>query len=200
MNGQDWPAWISAIVSVIAFVAVLLEYVRQRRSTRLQLAQQMIERLDDDPMLQFAATSLDWGAGLAVIPTDWRDVVGRPSVEVDVDLIAESVSPVLTKSVAEDPLKLLYRHAFVHLFNHLERIGALLRNGAVVADDLAPMAEMAGQLKWWDYASDANKQCFGAAMDRWYPGGLPQRVIAAVAGNVPLKTASTTLPSHRSPP
>ena len=60
--------WITALISVLAFVGVVVEYRRQKKRERLQVAQEMIEKFSTDDMLMFATTTLDWGARLFLCP------------------------------------------------------------------------------------------------------------------------------------
>jgi hypothetical protein len=198
----DYAGWASVLISVIAFGAVVVEYRRQKRQARLQLAQQMIERLDDDPMLRFAITALDWGAGLVIIPDSWRGPVQKPVVPFSLDAVRDGVSPRLTTSTANDPLRLLYRHAFVHLFNHLERIGTLVETDAIDVRDLRPIAWIAHQLLNWSYAPhDEREHFFLGAMSEWYPNGMPEALVKKLAGQLPAhaqRAAGTVLPPKAS--
>jgi hypothetical protein len=187
-NDLDYAGWASVAISAVAFIAVVVEYRRQTRQSRLQLAQEMIGKLYEDELLSFATTALDWGGGLVVIPDSWRDVVGKPSVPYDFLAIKDAMEPQLPPSAAGDPIKLLYRHAFVHLFNHLERIGTLAEGGAIDIRDLGPMAFVAHQLLSWSYTPHGEKtDAFMRAMREWYKDATPETLIKRIAGDFPRK-------------
>jgi hypothetical protein len=182
----DYAAWASVLISVIAFGAVLWEYRRQKQQARLQLAQQMMQRLDDDPMLRFATTALDWGAGLVIVPDSWRGPIDKPVVLFNLDAIWDGLRPKLTPSTESDPLRLLYRHAFVHLFNHLERVGTLVEIGAIDVRDLGPIAWIAHQLLSWSYArGKPPEHFFLPAMRGWYDNGAPEKLVRRLAARFP---------------
>ncbi|HMB95962.1 MAG TPA: hypothetical protein VKK61_07990 [Tepidisphaeraceae bacterium] len=186
MPNIEYAGWASVLVSVIAFGAVVVEYRRQTRRHRLEIAQNLIEQLDEDDMLRFAVTTLDWGAGLVIIPESWRSVIDKPSVEFQLDVILDALRPELTSVTARDPLHLLYRHSFVRLFNHLERISVLLESGAVDVNDLQPIAFVAHQLLQWSYASvEKGDEIFREAMKRWYPDDAPNRVVTLISKRFP---------------
>ena len=183
--------WISAIVAILALLGVGFEYANRKRLDRLQLAQEMIDRLTTDEMLLFATTVLDWGTGILIVPEAWRDVVKSPSVAWNLDDIQDALKPGLTIETRDNPVRLLYRHAFVQLFNHLERMGDLLRRGALDVQDLGPLADLANQLKLWDYASDLEREerekLFLSPMKIWYPSGAPKMLIDAIVSAFPKK-------------
>ena len=74
----------------------------------------------------------------------------------------------LTPETAHDPVLLLYRHSFVSLFNHLERIEDLRQTKAVKTADLGAMAWLAGELKDWRYDPNPAQPAFRSALDGWY--------------------------------
>jgi hypothetical protein len=161
----------TAIIAVIALVATWVEYGGQKGKARLELAQGLIDRLETDEMIAFAVRSLDWGAGTIPVPAAWRDIVRQPYITAEPVELAAAVEKQLTPATAQDPVRMLYRHSFVRLFDHLERIEDLRQKQAVETADLATMAWLAKQLRHWSYDPTPQKQAFQSAIDGWYEEG-----------------------------
>ena len=147
-----------------------LEHVYQKAQAQLERAQRLIEFLDSDEMVSFAVTVLDWGNGIIAVPTAWRDLVGKPGIIPNPSEVIAATRYALDAETAKSPMRLLYRHAFVRLFNHLERIDDLRTSDAICLADLQPMMWLACQLHYWAY-HPAIEWPFREAMDGWYPNG-----------------------------
>jgi hypothetical protein len=170
---EKMPEWISACVAVVAFVIAVREYFRHRRESRLQLAQALIASLDTDELLFFSATTLDWGAGLIPVPPSWQAFVGLAQITFDLELIQDALDPDLSAKTATDPIRLLYRHAFVHLFNYLEKIGYLVKDRSIDIKDLPNLVWLSQQLLRWKYApKEIREKIFKKAIEVWYPDGI----------------------------
>jgi hypothetical protein len=175
-------ASVSAIVASLALVAVYREYRNQKNRNRLELAQSMIERAETDEMILFAMTSLDWAEGVVPVPQTWRAIIGKEAIKPDIEAVYDAVRPQLTKKIAADEIKLLYRHAFVRLFNHLERIQALVDKQAIAVEDLRPLAWVAHELLSWRYDTEnRGERFFMEAIDDWFPSKLPRKLVTALA-------------------
>jgi hypothetical protein len=161
----------TAIIAAIALVATWIEYRRQKRSARLELAQGLIDRLETDEMIVFAVKSLDWAGGQIPVPATWRAIVQCESIPPDPHELAAAVEMQLTEKTAQNPVRLLYRHSFVSLFNHLERIEDLRQKNAVKTADLGTMSWLAGELKDWRYDPNPGEPAFRPALDGWYEKG-----------------------------
>jgi hypothetical protein len=203
LNRSGPAEWISAIIAVFALVAVGVEYFRQKerdaiedtqqkRRDQLQLAQAMIEQLSTNEMLLFATTTLDWGDAIILVPGPWREVVKSPCVHWNLADIRDALQPQLSPETRTNPVRLLYRHAFVQLFNHLERMDDLLRSDAISLSNLKPLSELARQLESWDYARgltlEEKEQLFSKPIKAWYPDNAPKHFIDAVAKAFPAKS------------
>jgi hypothetical protein len=183
---HELAEWITAVVSVLALFGVVVEYNRQKRRERVQLAQKMIERLATDEMLLFATTALDWGTAFVVVPERWRDVVKAPAIPWNLEDIQDAMKPDITPETINSPVRLLYRHAFVHLFNHLERIGNLVETGAIDVCDLRPLTWLVKELKSWRYAELEDRETvFIPSIRRWYPNGIPSALLDTIATAFP---------------
>jgi hypothetical protein len=176
------PDWIQACVAFVAVCVAIWEYYKHRRESRLQLAQALIGRLETDELLFFSSTTLDWGAGLIPVPPSWQAFVGSPKVTFDLDLIRDALNPGLSAKTATDPTRLLYRHSFVHLFNFLERIAYLVKNGAIDLEDLQNLVWLSKQLRSWQYApKEIREKIFGDAIAAWYPDEMLNALIKRLA-------------------
>ena len=174
-----WPKaeTIAAVAAVVGLVGAAFEYWRQKRQSRLELAQRLIEQFRSDEMIAFAVTSLDWGDGIIPVPVAWRDAVNKAWITPDPKELVAAVEYGLSKDTAKDPLRLLYRHSFVSLFDHLERIEDLRLAGAVTVSDLQPMVWIAEQLDNWLYNPYPGKPPFRDALNGWYAKGKLLRLI-----------------------
>jgi hypothetical protein len=180
--------WVSAIgeivtacIGIVAGCIAWREYNEKRRRERLALAQRLIDRLSTDEMLRFAVTRLDWGTAILPVPSTWRGIIGEASIKLNVDELYDSLRPGLTDQTRNDPKRLLYRHAFVELFDFLERLDNLLDSEAIEVRDLEPIAWILEQLSDWPYAKPHKPEDFFLpALREWYPGGGPLRLFEAV--------------------
>lgn len=178
--------WISAIVGVFALFAVWIEYMRQKRMTRQQLAQDLSARFDTDEMIAFAVTTMDWGTGILVVPEPWREVVAAPALSWNIADIRDAVHGTLTETTRVNPVRLLYRHAFVHLFNHIERISQLEQVGALRIEDLRFVAWLAYEITDWRYApAGEEREFFKGALDLWYPNSELHSFLERICSKFP---------------
>jgi hypothetical protein len=171
---------VGAIAAVFGLAAAAFEYHRQRQRARLELGQQLIERMDTDEMIAFAVKSLDWAAGEIPVPEPWRDIVKSPSIPPKPIEIVAALETKLSDQTAKDPVRLLYRHSFVSLFNHLERIEDLRSAGAVKTSDLGTMSWLTQQLDAWQYNPFPDRPAFRPALEAWYEDQKPARLIDAI--------------------
>jgi hypothetical protein len=172
--------WVSAGIAMIAFLVVPLGYLRQRRQHQLETALNLIEQIQSDPMASFAITTLDWGTGLMPAPERWKSVVSEP-IAWEGHVIHDALRPKITPTTEVNTTRLLYRHAFVALFNHLERIGELVDKKVLKVEDLRSIAWLCHQLDDWDYAPAApSKRYFDETLAMWYPNGIPRNLIDRV--------------------
>src|SRR5260370_14232649 len=123
-------------------------------------------------MIAFAVKCIDWGTGIIPVPTIWREIVGNPSIVPNPDELAQSVETNISPKTATDPVRLLYRHSFVSLFNHLERIEDLRSIGAVTVADLKPIVWLSKQLNDWGYHSGSISPFRGALEEGYKRGKL----------------------------
>ncbi len=124
---------VTAAAAVVGLVGVTVEYLRQKRQSR----------------------------------------IANP------DELAQSVETNISPKTATDPVRLLYRHSFVSLFNHLERIEDLRSIGAVTVADLKPIVWLAKQLNDWEYHSGSISP-FRGALEEWYERGKLIKLIDAL--------------------
>lgn len=174
------PEKVTAIVAFAGLIGIPAEYRRQRTQSRLELAQKLIECFQSDDMIAFAVTSLDWGDGIIPVPMAWRDVIGAASIIPDPKELLAAVEYGLTDKTKKDPVRLLYRHSFVSLFNHLERMEDLRSAGAVTASDLLPIVWIAAYIDEWPYNPYPDKPPFRDALNGWYEEGKLLRLISAL--------------------
>jgi hypothetical protein len=170
---------MSAGVSVLAFVAVVWEYRNQARRTRLELAQTLSRELETDEILLFAVTCLDWTAGTIPIPERWRAVIGKPDYRPDLLLMERALNCQLLPDIINNPSGLLLRHAFVSLFNQIERVQGLYERQAVKMEDLSSFGWIAAQLTNWQYIACGKRRTFFLnAVTAWYGAKLARFIIA----------------------
>lgn len=197
--------WISAAVAVVALAAVVFEYFRQRRRSRVETALALVARMNDDAMAQFAITVLDWGTGILVVPQDWRDVIRSAAksdkdvnrapagqrVAADGSFVQWSIDDIKASTrgplgdAANDYVRLLYRHAFVALFNHLEHMGALLNDGVIKGKDLRSISWLVREIRNWSILKHYPQHkveggFFDDALKSWYTNNLPNCAIDAI--------------------
>jgi hypothetical protein len=166
------------LVTLVGLWFAFNEYQDQRRRAKLELAQELVRRFDEDDMIDFAVTTLDWAEGLLPVPVPWRDVVKEVAIKPDIALLEEALQPDLTDNIAKNPIGLLFRHSFVRLFNHLENIQDLRSRKSIEDADLAPIAYILAQLAKWKYAPQERTQhFFRKSLDDWYPGGKLLRLL-----------------------
>jgi len=61
-----------AIVTGFAVGVTVWQYFSQKRQRKYERAQELLRKFDDDPVVRFAVTCVDWGEGLIPVPNDWR--------------------------------------------------------------------------------------------------------------------------------
>lgn len=178
---RDKLSELSAIATVVqAFFAILggvfvyFEYCSSKESQRLQLAHKMVDQIAEDPRLMFCTIVLDWGVGAIPVPPEWQAYVGAPHIIFDKAKVEEALSPKLTEPTSMDPTRLMYRHAFVRLFDHLERIQQMIDAKVIFIRHLSNLVWMAHKLTNPDYIS---RNTFIDAMKVWYPSGAPKRLV-----------------------
>ena len=165
---------VSATVTVLAFIAVVWEYRHQIRQRRLELAQEISHKLEEDETLLFAVTCLDWAAGTIPIPDRWRAVIDRSEISPNIGLLRVALEPGIANtlqlpSALDSKICLLLRHSFVSLFNQLERLEQLHRCRAVDLEDLSAFGWIAAQLTDWEYIdADERPVFFMNAIISWY--------------------------------
>ena len=156
-----------------------LEHSRERSQAQLEVAQKLIEQFDSDEMISFAVTVLDWAAGIIVVPAAWRELVGKAGITPHPSEVIDATSYALSDDTRKDPTRLLYRHAFVRLFNHLERIEDLRVSDAIAIADLRPVMWLVRELHSWTYYP-GTEWPFQAAMDGWYAKGKLMGLLQAL--------------------
>jgi hypothetical protein len=194
-NSANIAEWLTLGVNALGFGIIVAQYRKELRHHRLELAQQMVERIDTDDLLRFAATTLDWAAGMVLVPEACRAAVAdKAAIPVDLDNLRDALSIELTATNANDTVRLMYRHAFVQLFNHLKRMGILLESGALSVDDLQPLSFMAASLLDWHYGNPPERRTiFVAPMTAWYPQHTPLELVTAIARRHPWPRAGSPI-------
>ncbi|WP_140780466.1 hypothetical protein [Mesorhizobium sp. B1-1-9] len=161
---------VSACIALAAFIGVIYEYLNARRQRRLELAQQLSYQLEQDEILRFATTSLDWGVGLVPVPEEWRKIVNEEAIVPDRESMQIALTPEFSPSLQQNKVALMYRHAFVALYNHLERAKDLCDKRAVLSKDLSTLGWVSAQLVDWEYAPKGLAPGFFMdALRGWYP-------------------------------
>lgn len=169
--------------AIVAIGITVWQYFALKRQRRFELARRLLGELESNDLLRFAVTCIDWGAGLIPVPKAWRPILGQPIIEHDVQLLWEALRTDLSVRVESDTKGMLYRHAFVALFNHLERLWFYLAQGAIEEKDLASLAWLARQVWCWPYAKPYKldpRQFFMEAARNWYDTEAPERLIGSV--------------------
>ncbi len=154
------------------------------RLSRVALAQRMSSELAQDELLSFAVNRLDWGAGLVQLPPSWRASPEIAFVPFDIDLFKRAL---LTDfKVSRDPIGMLYRHAFVRLYDYLTRVASLEKDGLIELRDLPAHGWIANQLSDWPYINTEERSTFFlAAIKAWYPDGLALNLIESLCKQFP---------------
>lgn len=177
------PDWLEVIIGLATpFIAgvsalyVCLEYRRSKRWKAGELAMALVGELDRDPTLALACQSLDWGVGPLLIPERYRaffppDAAGElpKLMQHDTRIMATALEPSLRQQTLSDPRGLVYRHCFVRLFEHLENIGRLLRNGQLDETDLRSLHYWLENIHAYPYAPHgvAGDKVFLPALKAW---------------------------------
>ena len=168
--GKDWLDIATSLATILGIFTFGIEYFRQRRESRFALAQQLIGEMDSDEMMIFAVNRLDWAAGKMPIPNYWKETVGMSFIVPNNEKLYNALRPKLTESTVEDSSSLFQRHSFVRLFNHLEKLALLERNGNLNIRDLKSIAWIAKELVNYKYAGKFEKpDYFLPAIKAWYP-------------------------------
>ncbi|MER8910968.1 hypothetical protein NKH99_25455 [Mesorhizobium sp. M0854] len=201
---SDWSVgsiseMVSALIALAAFVGVLCEYLQTRRRRRLELAQELTSQLELNEILRFATTSLDWGAGLVPVPSEWRAIVDEPAIEPSLESMRIALIPEFSRSLQQDKIALMYRHSFVILFNHLERAKDLCEKRAILIEDLSTLGWVSAQLVDWDYAPRTlARRFFMDALRGWYPGSRLDEFVEELASRFPQRRTAATRLSRES--
>jgi hypothetical protein len=202
---EVWAAWIAAIAgaasATYAYFALKdarRQNSRQARMSRVVSAQQMTSELAQDELLSFAVNRLDWGAGLVQIPPSWRTSPDIAFVQFDITLFRKALLPRF--EVSQEPVGMLYRHSFIRLYDHLTRVGSLVKGGLIELRDLPAHGWIANQLSEWMYVSAEERPTFFlAAIKAWYPDGLALGLIDALCTQFPKEGRDEKATGRESP-
>jgi hypothetical protein len=187
-NSMDAPPWVEivnklatpAIAAVSAFY-VFLQYNRSQRWKATDLAATLLERLNTDQALVLACQALDWGVGPLIIPDKYRplfrsDVSAEaPGVmEHDPGVLCLAVQPPLNERTLLDPRGLVYRYCFITLFNYLDNMYKLLKDGQVFDSDVEEIKYWLEMLRDYKYAPNTieGTQVFQPAIRAWGYGNV----------------------------
>jgi hypothetical protein len=165
-----WADVAQTIIAIVAALVVWYEYIEHKKARRADLAATLIARLDADELIAFAVTSLDWGGGLVVVPPAWRDLLENRKPLYEAAIVEDALSPNLNISTAMDPLRMLYRHAFVRLFNHLQVVAVHVKRDPALISGLEPMADLAHRLSRPLYIP--SRELYRNAIAAWYPANV----------------------------
>ncbi|QKC98266.1 hypothetical protein [Mesorhizobium sp. NZP2298] len=189
---------VSACIALAAFIGVIYEYLNARRQRRLELAQQLSYQLEQDEMLRFATTSLDWGVGLVPVPEEWRQIVDEKAIVPDRKSMQIALTPEFSRSLQQNKVALMYRHAFVALYNHLERAKDLCDKRAVLLEDLSTLGWVSAQLVDWEYAPKGLAPGFFMdALRGWYPETRLDKFVEKLAQQFPKRRTAAAHVSHK---
>jgi hypothetical protein len=182
MNSDLQPLgeFLGGVAALVAVCVTIWQYFAVKRQKEFELATRLIAEFDRDELLRFSVTCVDWAAGMIPTPKDWLPIVGHPVITHDISLFHEALRVDLTLKVANDPKGMLYRHAFVALFNHLERLQFYVDLHAVRKEDLISLSWLARELWSWRYAGSFAYDSHGffmEAAEKWYDSGTPKRLI-----------------------
>jgi hypothetical protein len=172
-QAAHWSAIAQAVIALVAAVFVWHEYRGHQKARRDDLARSLAAVLDTDELIAFAANSLDWGGGLVVAPPGWRDLLEHPAPLYDAAHVEDALQVRLTGSTQSNPLRLLYRHAFVRLFNHLEIVALHVKRDPALLIELEAIADVAHRLCRPHYVQLTRKlperDLYRTALLGWYP-------------------------------
>ncbi|MGH7022225.1 MAG: hypothetical protein ACREEB_01395 [Caulobacteraceae bacterium] len=175
-------ALLGGLAASVAVGVTIWQYFVEKSRRKFELASRLIGQLEGCEMLAFAVTCVDWGDGLIPTPSSWQPIVGSPMIKQDAGLLGEALRFELSDRVRGDPTGMMYRHAFVALFNHLERVQRHVDEGSIRAKDLRSLAWLARELSHWSYAALAEidpNRFFMEAAEGWYRDGVVKRLIDA---------------------
>jgi hypothetical protein len=145
------------------------QYFQQKRKNEFEIASELVKELDSNELLRFSVLCIDWGYGLLPVPSHWRPIVRGPAIEHDIACMWNALRIELTMEVAQSPKAMLYRHAFVALFNHLENIWLHLEEKSIRIQDLRNLSWLTKQLWSWSYAGGYDPhEFFMKAAAEWY--------------------------------
>jgi len=173
LSPDSVSAWADVAQTLIALVGALVvwyEYREHKKSRRADLAAALTAHLDADDLIAFAVNSLDWGAGLVVVPQAWRDLLDDRKPLYEAAIVEDALSATLSNSTATDPLRMLYRQAFVRLFNHLQTVAIHVNRDPVLLSELEPVADLAHRLSRPLYVP--TRDLYRNAIAAWYPADV----------------------------
>jgi hypothetical protein len=184
LNVDGLGSLIGGICAAVALAGTAWQYFIQKRRREFEVASSLVSALSTDEVLHFAVTCVDWGRGLIPVPQRWEKIIGSPCITHHVPTFGKAVEIKLLPQVSTDPQAMLYRHSFVALFDHLERIQQQLDHKAIHLEDLDSLGWLARQLEDWPYAKIwglDGKTFFMNAARAWYDRQAPARLIALLA-------------------
>jgi len=165
---------------LIAGVSALYVYLQYRRSQQWKatdLAATLLARLETDPTLSLACHSLDWGLGPLLIPEQYQRLFPREAgtgeypgvMQHDTSIMALALEPQLNQATLDDPRGLVYRYCFIKLFNYLDSLSTLLKDGQIRKRDLGELTYWLERIHSYPYApsSTSGTRMFQPALKAW---------------------------------
>jgi hypothetical protein len=161
-------AWASVAQTALASLGAVFiwrEYQAHQKGRRTDLALSLSAALDSDELLMFASNSLDWGGGLVVTPPSWRDLLDTPRSQFNRADVEDALDVGLSDTTQTNGVRMLFRYAFVRLFNHLEIVAQQVRKDPALLDELESMADVAHRLRRPLYVRTS---LYETAVKAWY--------------------------------
>ncbi len=177
------PDWVDAVSKLgtlgIAAVSATYAYLQYRRSQKWKssdLAASLMEKLSSDPQLALACHSLDWGVGPLIVPEQYRELLRKDREEFvptimqhEPMILCRALEPYLNEETVREPRGLIYRYAFIRLFEHLHLIATLLESRQIRVADIEGLRYWLRALRAYPYSPPDidSKAVFSPAIEIW---------------------------------
>jgi len=131
-------AVVTALVALVGAGFALYEYRQAQRWKMLEFAASQLERLSQDPVLDFALTCLDWEKGPISLPerlSHFADIREDGSVALHHDR-QRLITAFRSEASVDESVIYVYRTVFDRLFDYFEQIEEFIRLGVIQAKDV----------------------------------------------------------------
>ena len=139
---KDILGIVAIVLSGLAFITGLFQYMKAQKWKRSEFASKLIEQLHENWYLSFCCYALDYSARRFKTPeeyTHYRD--SEETFTHTTELMTNGVKTETEKASFEFPL-IIYRDSFDKLFQFFENINHYINIGLIDIEDISP-------IKYW---------------------------------------------------